>query len=86
MRLTGRQQHHLTALQAMRLAGDQDFGLTFQHLHQRIERRDVFTQPLALVKGKKGHIAGGPLDNLPADDRPFLILDEISGPGDLRAG
>jgi hypothetical protein len=48
MRLTGRQENHLSALQAVGLAGNQDFGFTFQHLHQRIERRCVLAQALLL--------------------------------------
>ena len=62
----GRHENHFTAGQVMRLAGNMNFHLAFDHLHQRIERRGVLAQALALVRGKERHTAGGPPDNLPA--------------------
>src|ERR1035437_2641618 len=86
VRLTGGHENHLAALQAMRLASDADFRLTFHHLHQRIERSCVFAQSLAFVEGEERHTAGGPLDDLAAHDRAVLVVDEFRGLGHLVAG
>ena len=56
----------------MQLAGNHDFGFTFQHLYQRIKRCGVFTQALVLVEGKKRYGAGSFLDNFTTDDRAIL--------------
>jgi hypothetical protein len=42
VRLMRGHEDHLTALNPMRLAGDCNFPLAFQHLHERVERRRVF--------------------------------------------
>ena len=52
MRLTGRHEDQLAALQAMGLAGNHDLHFAFQHLHQRVERRGVFAQALPSSKAK----------------------------------
>ena len=63
----------------MRLAGNMNFHLAFDHLHQRVERRGVFAQALAFVKGKYRHRAGGFLDQFAAHDGAVLVIDQFGG-------
>src|ERR1039458_9165563 len=86
VRLMGGHENHLAAGHAMRLAGNPNFHLAFDHLHQRIEWRRVFAQPLAFVEGKNCHRAGGFLDQFATHDGAVLVIDQFGGPGHLRAG
>ena len=86
VRLTGGHENHLATLQAVGLAGNHDFRLTFHHLHQRVEWSCVFAQSLAFVEGEDRHAAGGLLDNLAADDGTVLIVHQFGRPHGLGTG
>ena len=86
VRLTDEHEIHLSAMQAMRVAGDADFYLAFEHLHQCIVRGCVLAQALTFVEGEERHAAGGPFNDFAADDRAVLVVDVVKDFGDLSAG
>ena len=57
------------------LAGDGDFHLSFQHLHQSVERRGVLAETFLCVKSEQGHLPGGFFDDFPADNRARLVIE-----------
>ena len=78
MRLTGGHENHLILLQAEALAGDRDFDLSLQDLHQCVERRRMFAQALCFVESKDCHRAGRPFEDLAAYDGALLVIDEFN--------
>jgi hypothetical protein len=59
MRLLSGHENQVPALEVMRFSRDRDFGLSFQHLHQRIEWGYVLAQPLPFVECKDRYTAAG---------------------------
>ena len=86
MRLIRGQENHLAALQAMRLAGDADFRLAFEHLDERVERNRVFLESLPLIKSEERHTAGGLLHDFAIDSGMGLVAHALSYPDPLAAG
>jgi hypothetical protein len=79
VRLLCRQENHLTAMQAMRLAGNADFHFAFEHMHERVERSRVLTQALSFVECEDRHVTGRFLDNLAADFGAVLVIHQVGG-------
>ena len=71
------QHDHLAYRQAVRLAGDDDLGLAFQHVNQRIERRGVLAQTLPLVECEHRDGPCRPFQEGAAHDGALLIGDEV---------
>src|SRR5271165_4422568 len=78
VRLPGGHENHLAALDPMQLAGDGDFGFSFQDLDQRIERCCVFAYALPFVESKDRHSAGRLLHDFATHNRAILVGHKIS--------
>ena len=73
-------------MQVMRRAGDDDFRLAFEEMHQRIKRRRVLTQFLSVVEGEDCHVTSWLLDNFAADNGAVLVGYQLGCLRDFSAG
>ena len=73
----GRHYDRISGMQNIRLAPDADFSLPIENMHQRVERRRMLTQLLAGIEREKRDVASVCFGDLPADDRPRLIIHGV---------
>lgn len=73
----GRHQHRFAGLCAHRFAGNYNFGLAFQYVHQRIEGGRMLAQPLAFSEREQRYGSHWPFHNCAAHDGARLIVHKV---------